>query len=135
MGVIIGVDPHKASCTAAVLDERGELIDQQRFAATWTGSRALRRWAKRWPERRWAVEGASGPGRRLAQQLATDGEQVVDVPPSWPPGCGCCRPVTAEKAPPRRGLGRRGHPGARRLGQVPSVSASGEAGGSSESLS
>ena len=80
MGVIIGVDPHKASCTAAVLDERGELVDQQRFASTRTGSRALRRWAKRWPERRWAVEGASGLGRRLAQQLVGDGEPVVDVP-------------------------------------------------------
>jgi transposase len=80
MRVTIGVDPHKASCTAAVLDERGELVDQQRFAATRTGSRALRRWAKRWPERRWAVEGASGLGRALAQQLVASGEPVVDVP-------------------------------------------------------
>jgi transposase len=80
MDVIIGVDPHKASCTAAVLDERGELLAQQRFAATRTGFRALGRWAKRWPERRWAIEGASGLGRRLAQQLAADGEHVVDVP-------------------------------------------------------
>jgi transposase len=80
MGVIIGVDPHKASCTAAVLDERGELVDQQRFASTRTGWRALGRWAKRWPERRWAVEGASGLGRRLAQQLVGDGEPVLDVP-------------------------------------------------------
>jgi transposase len=80
MPVTIGVDPHKASCTAAVLDERGELVAQQRFAATRTGSRALRRWAKRWPERRWAVEGASGLGRTLAQQLVGDGEPVVDVP-------------------------------------------------------
>ena len=37
MGVIIGVDPHKASCTAAVLDERGELVAQQRFASTADG--------------------------------------------------------------------------------------------------
>jgi transposase len=80
MGVIIGVDPHKASCTAAALDERGELLAQQRFAATRAGWRALRRWAKRWPQRRWAVEGAGGLGRTLAQQLAGDGEHVVDVP-------------------------------------------------------
>jgi hypothetical protein len=80
MGVIIGVDPHKASCTAAVLDERGELADQQRFASTRTGSRGLRRWARRWPERRWAVEGASGLGRTLTQQLVGQGEPVVDVP-------------------------------------------------------
>jgi transposase len=80
MGVIIGVDPHKASRTAAVLDERGEPVDQQRFASTRTGWRALGRWAKRWPERRWAVEGASGLGRRLAQQLVGEGEPVLDVP-------------------------------------------------------
>jgi transposase len=63
-----------------VLDERGELVDQQRFASTRTGWRALGHWAKRWPERRWAIEGASGLGRRLAQQLVGDGELVVDVP-------------------------------------------------------
>jgi transposase len=80
MGVTIGVDPHKASYTAAVLDERGEFVAQQRFAATRTGSRVLGRWAKRWPERRWAIEGASGLGRTLAQQLVGDGELVVDVP-------------------------------------------------------
>jgi hypothetical protein len=31
-----------------------------------------------------------GVGRALAQRLVGDGEEVVDVPPSWPPGCGCC---------------------------------------------
>jgi transposase len=80
MRVTIGVDPRKHSRTAAVLTDRGELVDQQRFTTTRVGYRDLRRWAKRWPERRWAVEGASGLGRTLAQQLASDGEQVVDVP-------------------------------------------------------
>jgi transposase len=40
----------------------------------------LRAWAERWPQRRWAVEGAHGLGRALAQQLVGDGEQVLDVP-------------------------------------------------------
>jgi transposase len=40
----------------------------------------LRAWAERWPQRCWAVEGAHGVGRALAQQLVADGEQVVDVP-------------------------------------------------------
>ncbi|MDQ3764098.1 MAG: hypothetical protein M3460_21645 [Actinomycetota bacterium] len=31
-------------------------------------------------QRRWAVEGAKGLGRGVAQGLATAGEQVVDVP-------------------------------------------------------
>ena len=44
------------------------------------GYRQLRRWAGRWRQRCWAVEGAHGIGRALAQRLVGDGEQVVDVP-------------------------------------------------------
>ena len=43
--------------------------------------RALERWAKRFSERRWAVENAGGLGRYLAVRLAGSGESVVDVPP------------------------------------------------------
>ncbi len=43
--------------------------------------RSLERWAKRFPERRWAVENAGGLGRHLAARLAAAGESVVDVPP------------------------------------------------------
>jgi Transposase len=80
MPVMIGVDPHKASHTAAVLDEHGQLLDRQRVPATLMGYRALRQWAGQWQERRWAVEGAHGIGRALAQRLVGDGEQVLDVP-------------------------------------------------------
>jgi transposase len=80
MPVTIGVDPHKASHTAAVLDDRGRLLDQQRIPATLDGYQRLRQWAGRWPQRCWAVEGAHGVGRALAQRLVGDGEQVVDVP-------------------------------------------------------
>ena len=38
-------------------------------------------WAKSWPERTWAVEGAAGLGHLLAQQLVAAGEQVPDVQP------------------------------------------------------
>jgi transposase len=34
MPVMIGVDPHKASHTAAALDKHGQLLDQQRIPAT-----------------------------------------------------------------------------------------------------
>ena len=43
--------------------------------------RRLERWARRFPERRWAVESAGGLGRHLAVRLAASGESVVDVPP------------------------------------------------------
>src|SRR5437773_6738578 len=56
------------------------LLDQQRFPATLEGHQALSQWAGRWDDRQWAVEGAHGVGRSLAQQLVADGEHVVDVP-------------------------------------------------------
>jgi len=40
----------------------------------------MRTYAKRWPDRLWAVEGANGVGRPLAQRLLEAGERVVDVP-------------------------------------------------------
>jgi hypothetical protein len=98
MPVMIGVDPHKASHTTAVLDEHGQLLDRQRVPATLDGYRLLIQWAGRWPQRCWAVEGAHGLGRALAQRLVGDGEQVVDVPAKLAPGCGCCQSGTAARA-------------------------------------
>jgi transposase len=82
MKVLIGVDPHKASVAVAAVDEaKGELIERASFQHSRVGLRALERWARRFPERRWAVENASGLGRHLAGRLAASGELVVDVPP------------------------------------------------------
>jgi transposase len=81
MGVLIGIDPHKSVNAAAAIDEQGELAGHETFSANRKGLRALERWAKRFPERRWAVEGAAGIGRPVAQRLAMAGEKVVDVPP------------------------------------------------------
>src|SRR5215208_42777 len=82
MEVLIGVDPHKVSVAVAALDEStGELLARAGFAQDRAGLRSLERWAKRFPERRWAVENAGGLGRHLAGRLAGSGESVVDVPP------------------------------------------------------
>ena len=82
MKVLIGVDPHKGSVAVAAIDEaKGELIEGAGFSQNRDGLRALERWAKRFPERRWAVENAGGLGRHLAVGLAASGESVVDVPP------------------------------------------------------
>jgi transposase len=82
MKVLIGVDPHKASLAVAVVDEAtGELLERASFPQDRTGLRTLERWAKRFSERRWALENAGGLGRHLAVRLAASGESVVDVPP------------------------------------------------------
>ena len=46
----------------------------------WTATSSCASGPARWPQRCWAVEGAHGIGRALAQRLVGDGEQVVDVP-------------------------------------------------------
>jgi transposase len=82
MKVLIGVDPHKASVAIAAVDEfAGGLVEQASFPQSRAGLRALERWAKRFPERRWAMENAGGLGKHLAGRLAAAGESVVDVPP------------------------------------------------------
>jgi transposase len=82
MKVLIGVDPHKTSLAVAAIDEaKGELLERASFPQNRTGLRALERWAKRFPERRWAMENAGGLGRHLAGRLTAAGEAVVDVAP------------------------------------------------------
>jgi transposase len=109
MPVMIGVDPHKSSHTAAALDEQGQLLNRQQIPATLEGYQALGAWAARWPERCWAVEGAHGIGRALAQRLVGDGEQVLDVPAK----------LAARVRVLSVGHGRRSDPQARRRGRFP----------------
>jgi transposase len=78
--ITIGVDPHKSSLTAVAVDPAGRQHPPVRLAVTTTTGTQLLAWAGPWPERRWAVEGATGLGRGVAQQLAAAGETVLDVP-------------------------------------------------------
>jgi transposase len=78
--VIIGVDPHKLLATIEVVDQDERLLGSGRFTTDRAGYAAMRTYAKTWAERFWAVEGANGVGRPLAQPLLEDGEHVVDVP-------------------------------------------------------
>ena len=79
--VMIGVDPHKASHTAAAIGPDEEPLGQVRVPASVSQAGQLVAWAAGWPERIWAVKGATGLGNLLAQQLVAAGEQVVDVLP------------------------------------------------------
>jgi transposase len=78
--VVIGVDPHKRSVTIEARDTREVLRATGWFPTTTNGYRAMVKVAKQWPRRVWAVEGAGGVGRPLAQRLLADGERVLDVP-------------------------------------------------------
>ncbi|MEV0794893.1 IS110 family transposase [Kribbella sp. NPDC050459] len=79
--VIVGVDPHKKSVTIEAVNEHGQVLATGRFGTDSTGCRLMIKYVhKQWPHRRWAVEGAHGVGRPLAQRLLAQGEAVVDVP-------------------------------------------------------
>jgi transposase len=78
--ITIGIDPHKSSHTAVALDEAGRVLGELRVVATKAMLERLLRWAERWPDRIWAVEGATGLGHLLAQQLIARHETVLDVP-------------------------------------------------------
>ena len=79
--VMIGVDPHKASHTAAAIGRAEEPLGDIQVRAAASQAEQLLAWAAAWPDRAWAVEGASGLGHMLAQQLVTAGELVLDVQP------------------------------------------------------
>lgn len=80
VAVMIGVDPHKRSNTAVVMDRTEKVLGRRRFANDSTGYRELKAFARQWRQRTWAVEGARGVGLSLAQRLAMEGELVLDVP-------------------------------------------------------
>jgi transposase len=77
---MIGVDPHKGSHTAVAVDRTEAVIDTVRVDADRDQRARLLAWAARFEPRIWAVEGATGMGAMLAQQLVAAGEHVVDVP-------------------------------------------------------
>jgi len=79
--VTIGIDPHKASHTAVALTTAEAVLGQLRVRATKRQVQTLLTWAVPWPDRVWAIEGATGLGRLLAQQLISQGQTVLDVQP------------------------------------------------------
>jgi len=79
--VMIGIDPHKGSHTAVAINAGEEPLGRLRVRACPGQAGQLLAWAQGWPERTWAVEGATGLGHLLAQQLAAAGERVLDIQP------------------------------------------------------
>ena len=69
MSVMIGVDPHKGSHTAVVINGEEQVVDQIRVKASVRQVVELQEWAAGYPERFWAVESARGLGYLLSQQV------------------------------------------------------------------
>ena len=80
MNVMIGVDPHKGSHTATMLDREERELRRIKVRAGHHQVGELLAWADGARRRTWAMESAAGMGYLLAQQLVAAGETVVDVP-------------------------------------------------------
>jgi transposase len=79
-GNVVGVDPHKRTLTATVVDRRGGIVASEHFRVSGDGHRALEAWAGQFgPIARWGIEGASGWGRHTAIFLIGRGHDVRDV--------------------------------------------------------
>ena len=78
--VLIGVDPHKGSHTATMLDRAERELARIKVRAGGGQVAELLEWANGYTSRTWAVECAGGMGYLLSQQLVAAGERVLDVP-------------------------------------------------------
>jgi transposase len=78
--VMIGVDPHKGSHTATMLDRDEYELRRITVRAGQRQLAELLEWADGQVPRTWAVESAGGMGYLLSQQLVAAGETVLNVP-------------------------------------------------------
>ena len=79
--VLIGIDPHKSSHTAVVVDGDEKELARLKVRADRRQLQRLLAFAQPYEFRTWAIESAGGLGFLLAQQFVAAGEDVVDVPP------------------------------------------------------
>jgi transposase len=78
--VTIGSIPTSCRPPSRSSTTRNGVLGSGRFSTDEAGYSAMRTCVKTWPRRVWAIEGANGAGRPLAQRLVQAGDRVVDVP-------------------------------------------------------
>src|SRR5437773_2737416 len=112
LGMVVGVDTHKDSHSAALVDAMGALVAATDVGANRKGYRRLLEWARcRGPQRTWVVEGTGSYGAGLASFLAAAEEVVFegDRPQRRKPGAaGKSDQLDAIKVA-REALGREHH--------------------------
>jgi transposase len=81
-GLVVGVDTHRDTHTAAVCDRSGQALARQQFAASPEGYAEVLAWARRVAGEaglRWAIEGTRHYGLGLARHLAAAGEHAGEI--------------------------------------------------------
>lgn len=95
--IMIGIDPHKSSLTAVAVDDTGHELVARLIVVNAGTSTQLISWAQRWPQHRFAVKGAKGLGRGIAQRWPPPARTSTTSPQPSPPGRGCLPPAVAAR--------------------------------------
>ena len=77
----LGVDSHKDSLAACIVDVAGREVHARTFANTTVGHRQLLRWARTGGVQRFGIECTGTYGAALAKALLAEGLDVREVPP------------------------------------------------------
>ena len=77
----IGIDSHKDSLAACLVDELGTPLDERTFSNDPGGHRALFAWVAAGPEVTVGIEGSASFGAPAARSLVAAGATVREVPP------------------------------------------------------
>ena len=78
---VAGIDSHKDTLAACVIDPTGRPVEHQTFDNTPQGHRKAIGWLRRRNVVRVGIEGSGSYGRPLAVRLAAEGVEAVEVPP------------------------------------------------------
>jgi transposase len=114
-GLVVGVDTHRDTHSAAICDVRGRVLSQRQVPATPAGYADLLAWAGAAGtglRLAWAIEGTRHYGLGLARHLAGAGQQVAEIDATRHIGkrrAGKSDPIDAVRA--ARELLARPHPG------------------------
>ena len=76
-----GIDSHKDTLAACVIDPTGRPVEHQTFDNTPQGHRKAIAWLRRHDAGRVGIKGSGSYGRPLAVRLAAQGVDTVEVPP------------------------------------------------------
>ena len=80
--VTIGIDAHKRTHTAVIVNEHGARIATRTITSTSSAHHPLLEWARSHDTQRlWAIEDCRHLSRRLERDLLAAGEQIIRVPP------------------------------------------------------
>ena len=77
----IGIDTHKDTLAACVINQHGRAVDHGQFRNDPAGHARLVTWATAYAPTRVGIEGSGGLGRHAALTLGRHGLPIVDVPP------------------------------------------------------